>query len=121
MKRRFVKWVVIALCAYPILGGLAYVIMLNTDAYRISTRYARTNATVIQRIGDVQSVRLAPYNFALTFRNNLDYARMDLWLRGTRGVGTLLIELRSDSGPWQVTSAKLSPNQGEPVTLTESP
>jgi len=94
--------------------------MLNTDAFRVSTQYARTNSTVIQRIGSVELARLAPYNFSINFRNNVDYARMDLWLVGTRNQGSLVVELRSDSGPWRVTSAKLYPYGGDPITIAES-
>ena len=112
---------IIAFAAYPIVGGIAYFFMLNTDAFRVSTQYARTNPTVIQRIGSVQLARLAPYDFSLNFRNNVDRARLDLWLVGTRDQGSLVIELRSDSGPWQVISAKLYPHEGEPVTIVESP
>lgn len=118
MKRRFVKWIIIAIAAYPIVGAIAYVIMLNTDAFRVSTQFARSNPTVVQRIGGVQLIRLAPYNFAFNFRNSVDYARMDLWLRGTRGRGSLLLELRSDSGPWRVVSAKLRPDEGGAITIS---
>ena len=121
MKRRFVTWVLVALAAYPIVAAIAYVFMLNTDAFRMSKEYARTNPTVIERIGSVQLARLAPYNFALSFRNNVDFARVDLWLVGTRDQGSLVVELRSDSGPWRVISAKLYPHEGEPVAILESP
>ena len=121
MKRRFVIWMIVGLAAYPIVGGVEYFFMLNTDAFHVSTQYARTNSTVIQRIGSVQLVRLAPYDFSLNFRNNVDHARLDLWLVGARDQASLVIELRSDSGPWRVTSAKLYPHESEPVTIVESP
>ncbi len=103
------------------IGAIGYFFILNTDAFRVSRQYARTNPTIIERIGSVQLARLAPYDFSINFRNNVDYARMDLWLVGTRNQGSLVVELRSESGPWRVTSAKLYPYGGNPIAIAESP
>jgi hypothetical protein len=116
-RRRFVIWAAIVAAAYLVVGVPSYLLILNSAAFRASSDYARTNPAVIQSIGTVQTVRLAPYNFAFRFRNNSYYARTTLWLYGDRSQGTLSLQLTSDSGPWQVMTADLRLANGKSLTL----
>jgi hypothetical protein len=127
VKRRFLIWIAIAVGACLVVQLVAYLFLLNSDALRASQQYARTDPMVTEFVGSVQLARLVPYDFALRFRHSLfgnehdQYAHIDLWLVGAKNRGYLVVDLKSESGPWRVISAKLYPDGARPVTIGVSP
>jgi hypothetical protein len=121
MKRRFAIWATVAIGATLVITPIVYLFLLNSDVLRVSEQYARTDPMVSELIGGVQLARLVPYDFNLKVRNNVEYARIDLWLVGTKNQGYLVVELKAESGPWHVTSAELYPYGANPIRIGVPP
>jgi len=121
VKRRFLMGMAISFGAFLVITPIAYSFLLKSEALRISKQYARTDPMVGELIGSVQLARPVPFDFAFKFSNNDEYARIDLWLVGTKNQGYLVLELKSESGPWRVTSAKLYPYGANPIRIGVSP
>jgi hypothetical protein len=121
VKRRFLIWMAIGVSATLVIAPIAYLFLLNSDALRVSRQYARTDPMVSELIGSVQLARPVPFDVAFKFRNNDEYTRIDLWLVGTKNQGYLVVELKSESGPWRVASAELYPYGAKPIRIGVSP
>lgn len=117
MKGALLKWFVVVLALYPLTLGIAYIVILNSWAFREAVHYARNNQTVVRSLGGIHDIRLAPYYLSFHFRNNDEQAELDLWLRGSRRRGSLIVQLKTESGIWQVRSARLYLDGGEEVAI----
>lgn len=112
----------VAVVATLVVVPIMYFFLLNSDALRVSRQYARTEPMISELIGKVQFARLVPFDSRLQFRKNDEFARLDLWLIGTRNQAYLIVELKcSDSGPWRVIAAELYPYGASRVTIGISP
>jgi hypothetical protein len=89
------------------------------EVYETAQKYVRGNATVRAELGDVRSFSPTPTDVKL---DPIDQtATLDFAVSGSKGDGTIHLEVARDGEQWAVRSAEMTGPSGKRVPLKEAP
>lgn len=89
--------------------------MAAPEAYRSAQEFVRTSEAARAELGDVQSFGPVPTGVKLDPLGQT--AQLDFTVTGTRGQGTVHVELAGEGEQWSVRSAQLTGPSGTRVEL----
>ena len=89
------------------------------EVYETAQKYVRGNATVRAELGEVRSFSPTPTDVKL---DPIDQtATLDFAVSGSKGDGTIHLEVARDGEQWAVRSAEMTGPSGKRVPLKEAP
>jgi hypothetical protein len=98
-----------------------YVHGMHIEPYRTSTRFIRNNGVILRELGDVKSMRLSLFGYRYSYSGTSGSAEYALHVVGTKGTGTVYLNLQKAVGLWRVEDGNLVLKNGEAVRLSAGP
>jgi hypothetical protein len=109
---RKIKIAVLALIVVSVIATFAaYFMAKSSEPYRYLEEVAHGSPAVKEVVGDVKSIKLAPFGYSVRYSGPQGWAEFETEVIGTKGSGTLFVKLESNLGAWQVTGARLNGNE----------
>lgn len=106
---RKIKIGVLALIAVSVIATFAAYFMTKTsEPHQYLEKTVHTSPAVKDVVGDVKSIKLAPFGYSVRYSGPQGWAQVETEVIGTKGTGTLFVNLESNLGAWQVTGARLN-------------
>lgn len=111
-KRWAIGAVVVLLVAYP----AAWLLILNSDAFREAERFVRQSPAVQEYVGDVRRVSVSPFGGQMQVSGGRGSAHFDLKVSGELRDADVYAELEK-KGIWEVRFARLLRENESPIQL----
>ncbi len=103
--------VIVAVVISPFVG---YYLAVSSEPYNFSKQVIQNSASIKQTVGEVQSIRLAPFGYSIKYTGPEGSAEFESRVIGSKGSANLNIKLKKNLGTWEVIAAQLN---GQPITL----
>lgn len=102
-------------------GGwiLGYIYGFNSEAYKSARNFLKESAKVNETIGNIESDRLAFYNFLITSQNDHGEAVFSMILRGTKIDAEVFFEMDREDSKWKINKAILQTADKKVIDLKQ--
>jgi hypothetical protein len=116
MGRKIGIAVAVLVAVSVIASFAAYFMAKSSEPYRYFEKKANDSLVIKEVIGDVKSIKLAPFGYSVRYNGPQGWAQFETEVVGSKTTGTLFVKLESNLGVWQVTGARLN---GKEIKLSD--
>jgi hypothetical protein len=119
MKRKRKMLTVIAITLILIvcfLGGL-YVLGTQAESYKFAVKFINDNKTIANKIGPLNSSRLAFWGYSVRYSGPHGYAEYKIVVTGEKDKGVVYLNLEKSAGNWEVMKGNLVLEDGLSIPL----
>lgn len=104
-KVKIIIAVVVAILIITPIAG--YFLAQSSEPFQFSKQAIQNSASIKQVIGDVRSIKLAPFGYFVKYTGPKGWAEFEVEVVGTKNSGTLNLKLEKNVGTWQIVGARL--------------